>query len=270
MSLSMRALTSRKVTNKDVQLHNRLAQFTVAPTQYDVNVVQDLYVGRNTSLNKLTVRGDLTVGGDTMVQGLDVSQNLVVAGDTMVQGLDVSQNLVVAGNTILQGLDVSQNLVVAGNTTCNGTIYAMRYLPGQIVNVSMLSKIELNQNASSIVAKATTSIFSYSYVPKIANSYIIIEYQTIYSLIGSNLDEIYAYLYADNTDNRIGITYQKWINGSGGGTRSGTIFPIVGRYTNTDKTAKTIRVDVFNNTDTDTINVNSDNSTWLKITEIGR
>jgi len=48
------------------------------------------------------------------------------------------------------------------------------------------------------------------------------------------------------------------------------IFPIVGRYTNTDTTAKTIRVDVYNNTDSDTVNIQSNSSTWLKITEIGR
>jgi lactam utilization protein B len=46
------------------------------------------------------------------------------------------------------------------------------------------------------------------------------------------------------------------------------MLPIVGRYTNTNVTAKTIRVDVHTNTDT--IVIHGDNSTWLKITEIGR
>jgi hypothetical protein len=232
MSLSMRALTSRRVTNKDVQLHNRLAQFTVGPTQYDVNVVQDLSVGRNTNMNKLTVNGDLTVGGDTMVQSLDVSQNLVVTG----------------------------------------TISAMTYLPGQIVNVNMLSNVDLSQISPSqtVNTTSTKTIFTYSYTPKIANSYIIIEYQTIYYSNGASADEIYAYLYAhDASDNRIGTTYQRWVGSGGGGTRSGALFPIVGRYTNADTVAKTIRVDIYNNAD-DVLTVNSDNSTWLKITEIGR
>ena len=74
----------------------------------------------------------------------------------------------------------------------------------------------------------------------------------------------------DGTDNRISTTYQYWGNGGGTGTRSGTIFPIVGRYTNTNKTAKQIRVDVYNHTDSDAVTIQSNNSTWLRITEIGR
>jgi hypothetical protein len=127
-----------------------------------------------------------------------------------------------------------------------------------------------------INATATDTIFNYSYTPKIANSYIVIEYQTIDYSDGSGDDSVYAYLYAKDfeTDVRIGTTYQKWVGLAGGGTRSGTLFPIVGRYTNTNTNTKEIRVDINNNGESLTINGGNGpdwiNTTWLKITEIGR
>ena len=198
--MSMHALTSRKVSNKDTQIHNRFSQFT----------------------KPIGETGDVNING---------------------------------------------------NLSVSGTIYSSKYLPGQIVNVSILSNTDLNQLSPSqtVNVSSTKTIFTYSYTPKIANSYIIIEYQTINYSGGSANDEIYAYLYSyDSIDNRIGTTYQKWMNGAGGGTRSGTLFPIVGRYTNTDTNSKTIRVDINNNGSNDQLTVNGDNSTWLKITEIGR
>jgi hypothetical protein len=156
------------------------------------------------------------------------------------------------------------------NILAYGSIFARQYLPGQIVNVTMLSNTDLGQNNLIINPddtdgriNRTKTVFSYSYSPKIANSYILIKYQTIYVLNGSNNDEIYAYLYGDNTTEPLSYTYQHWVDGVGGGTRSGTIFPIVGRYTNIDTTAKAIRVDVYNNTDSDPVNIQSNSSTWL-------
>jgi hypothetical protein len=67
----------------------------------------------------------------------------------------------------------------------------------------------------------------------------------------------------------ISSTYQHWIDAAGGGSRSGAIFPIVGRYTNSSTSPKPISVNVINSTD-DIVTVQSNNSTWLKITEIGR
>lgn len=216
MSLSMLGLVNRRVTNKDVQLQNRLVEFTKPPIETgDLNVKRDLYVSRNTYLTNLNISGNLDV---------------------------------------------------------SGTIHAAQFLPGQIVNMVVLSNIDLSQNALTINAGNTRSVFRYTYTPVIANSYILVEYQTNYSLGGAGNDNVEAYLYSTDiiNDNRIGQTAQKWVNSSGGGTRSGTIFPIVGRYTNSNTTSKELRVDINNITDSDAMTVNSDISTWLKITEIGR
>ena len=171
----------------------------------------------------------------------------------------------------LNDLDICGNLTVQKNVFSYGTIYASQYLPGQIVNVSMLNNTQLGQTTvgNSTVTAGTQNyqVFTYNYTPKISTSYILIEYQTIYTVGGSNSDALNARLIVDSGE--ISSTYQQWINGAGGGSRSGAIFPIVGRYTNTTTSAKTIKVYLNNNTD-DTVTVNGDNSTWLKITEIGR
>ena len=268
MSRSMRSFVTGKTINKQVQFNNRLTLFTNPPIQTgDLYVTRDLYVARNTHLNNLDICGNLTVTGNTFLNYLDVSANA-----------DISGNLTVTGNTFLNYLDVSANADISGNLTVTGnmlsygTISATKYLPGQVVYVDMLDngQLEKPEIGNSQVTAGTQNyrVFTYDYTPKIATSYILIEYQTIYTLIGANGDAINAYLQVNGET--ISTTYQLWNGFVGGGTRSGTIFPIVGRYMNSTTTAKTIRVYINNNTDGDTITVNGDNSTWLKITEIGR
>ena len=162
-------------------------------------------------------------------------------------------------------LNVKSDLYVAGNLHVSGTIHTAQ--SGQVVNMAVLSNIELNLTETMIVSAQTTdTVFSYTYTPVIANSYILVEYQSNYSLTGSGDDIIEAYIYMNN--NMIGKTKQSWVDGTG--TRSGTIFPILGRYTNSDITSKEIRVDINANDSNDDVDVDSDISTWLKITEIRR
>lgn len=253
MSLSMRALVNRRVTNKNVKSNNVLAKFLYPPIfNGDLIVVSDLYVNGSTHLTNLDVSGNLRVS-----KNVDVSGNFVLDGS-----LDVSGNIVLDGDIDVQG-----------NVASDESIVAQKFVTGQIANMKILNKSDIGQAATiTIGAGVTTTLFTYSYTPKCANSYIVIDYQTIYSLIGAAADNIRAYAYVnDGTDNRVGETYQQWNNGQGGGTRSGTIFPIVGRYSNANKTAKTIRVDVYNQTDTDTMTVTgNDIMTFLTITEIGK
>jgi hypothetical protein len=236
----MRALVNRKVTNKNVKSNDILAKFLYPPI-----------------LNgNLIVYSDLFVKGTTHLTNLDVSGNLYVA-----------QNVDISGNTVLDG-----DLDVSGDITCDQSIVAQKFVTGQIANIRILNKTDIGQAGTiTINANITTTLFTYSYTPECANSYIVVDYQTKYFFGGGNADSLYAYAYVnDGTDNRVGETYQQWIDAQGGGTRSGTIFPIVGRYSNANKTAKTIRVDVFNNTN-DTVTVTGDDiMTFLKITEIGK
>jgi hypothetical protein len=193
--------------------------------------------------------------------------------------LYVYRNLVVSGNGGIKGdftVDgderVDGDVKVGGNVNVDGYVLAQTFLPGQVINVSMFSNTDLSQTATIIVSPTDTdNVFTFSFTPKYSNSYLIIEYQTSYSLGGGNSDSAWAYLNVnDGTATRISQTNQVWLNAQGGGTRSGVLFPLNGRYTNSNTTAKTITVDLYNATDADPITINSDISTWLKITEIGR
>jgi len=193
--------------------------------------------------------------------------------------LYVYRNLVVSGNGGIKGdftVDgderVDGDVKVGGNVNVDGYVLAKTFLTGQVINVSMFSNTDLGQTVNKTVnATATTNIFTLSFTPKYSNSYLIIEYQTSYSLAGNGDDSAFAYLNVDDgTYQRISQTYQKWVNALGGGSRSGVLFPLIGRFTNTNTSAKSITVDLYNATVGDPITVSSDISTWLKITEIGR
>jgi len=188
---------------------------------------------------------------------------------------DASNNSLLVSTGSTNSASASSKLTFDGTTlNVTGSILPTQFLPGQVVNVKMLgyTQTDLSQNTIDISSNPTIStqtIFTYTYTPKIANSYILCEYQTKYTVAGGGSDTVWAYLYINGID-RSGETRQTWNNTSGGGTRSGTIFPIVGRYTNTDVTGLAIRVDVYNGTDADNLTVYGDIGTWLKITEIGR
>jgi hypothetical protein len=249
----MRALVNRKVTNKNVKSNNVLAKFLYPPIfNGDLIVLSDLYVNGTTHLTNLDVSGNLYVA-----ENVDVSGNLVLDGS-----LDVSGNFVLDGS-----LDVS------GNITSDQSIVAQKFVTGQIANMQILNKTDIGQAGTiTIDSAATGTLFTYSYTPKCANSYIVVEYQTKYAFGGAGADSLTAYaIVNDGSDRTVGQTYQQWVNTMGGGTRSGTIFPIVGRYSNGNKTAKNIIVKLQNDTDSDQVTVTGDDiMTFLKITEIGK
>lgn len=264
MSRSIHSLVSKKATNREVLFNGRLATFVNPPTHTgDVYVSRDLYVNRDTHLKDLEVRGDLTVLGNSSLHNTDISGNLTVNGSSSIEG-----NLLVSNNlSVSDDLSVSGDLDMSGNLLVYGTISAKQYSDGQVIKTFMYNNVDLSQSPSSINGGVTSTIFTFNYTPTSANSYLLLEYQTIYTFGGSNGDEMFAKMYVSGGE--ISSTYQHWIDAAGGGSRSGAIFPIVGRYTNTSTSPKTIRVDVINLTD-DTVTVQGNNSTWLKITEIGR
>jgi len=245
----MRALVDRKVTNKITQMNNRLAEFaTPVMRNYDLYVYRNFVVSGNEEIKgNSEIHGNLTVDGNEEVKG-----NVTIDGDEQVKG------------------DVTVN----GNINADGYILAQTFLPGQIINMSMYSKTDIGQFTETgqtyltVAATVTRNIFTFTYTPKYSTSYLIIEYQTVYYLGGGGNDEAYAFLKV--AGDRISQSFQKWTSSMGGGDRSGVLFPLIGRYTNTSRSSKTIAVDLYNGTDADPITVNSDISTWLKITEIAR
>jgi hypothetical protein len=141
---------------------------------------------------------------------------------------------------------------------------------GDTLKTTILPYSSINQDSSTTVGvvPGDVTIATYDYTPKSSSSQIIIEYSTNYYLGGSGADNISSFIYMNNT--LIGKGYQQWTSALGGGSRSGTVFPLIGMYDNNSIDTKQIVICVNNDTDSDPITINGDEGTWLKITEISK
>jgi hypothetical protein len=228
----MKNLVNRRANNRTVQSNNRLVDFVTPPiTSRNLVVHRDLIVEQDSYLN-----GNVTFGGDVSVSG---------------------------------NVSVSRDVSVSGNVSVAGTLQASTFLPGQVINVSMLSGEDLHQDSSKqIDGRTTGNAFSYTYTPKTSNSYILYEYYSVYTVDGGNADTIISSLLVDGVE--ISSSKQQWVNSQGGGTRSSVLYPIVGRYRNESLSSKTVSVTLDLLSTDDYIIITGGNKTWLKITEIGR
>jgi len=139
--------------------------------------------------------------------------------------------------------------------------------PGTVLNMSMLNYTGVNQASTTTISLTSYEVIATgAYQPVSNNSTIIFEYNTAYAISGSGND----YFYSDIIVNGSEITYgyQFFDNAAGAGTRSGTLFPLMGSYRNTSTTPIIYGVQAKRGTSGDNVTVNGDGSTWLKITEV--
>ena len=223
---------------------------------YSATATRDLLYDGTT----FDVLADMAVDGKTSLQDVNVLGNLDVTGTASAQDVNVLGKLAVDGNT-----DLSGNLAIAGNVTSNGIILAKQFLPGQVINILMLGSDDIPQGDVNAAANTTTTLFTYTYTPKSATSYLLIEYQSKFDIDDSDSESAEAGIFVEGV--QISYTYQNFHPTDG--LRTSIMFPIVGRYTNSSTTNKSIQVKIISATD-DVITVKGDTSTWLKITEIGR
>jgi hypothetical protein len=174
----------------------------------------------------------------------------------------VTNNLNEAGGAVKMAIDTSGNMVVVGFVKANA------WRAGQVVNDISLSNTEVTISTTTIATSTSdTDFLTYSYTPLSSNSYIVIHYHlSSYSFEGgTGNDSYFSRIKVDGTE----ITYsrQSTVNGN----RTGVLFPITGRYTNSSTTAKSIVVACRRDSADDSITiVNTATSMWLRITEIGR
>lgn len=139
---------------------------------------------------------------------------------------------------------------------------------GQVIQDIMLSNTEVTVSATTIATSGSdTDFISYSYTPLSSTSYLVIHYHlSSYDFsAGSGNDSYFSRIKVDGGE----ITYsrQSTVNGC----RFGVLFPLTGRYTNTNTTAKSIVVACRRDSaDNSIIITNSSTSMWLRITEIAR
>jgi hypothetical protein len=164
--------------------------------------------------------------------------------------------------------NLSLSLSDSGNLIAGGTITPLAWRAGQVVNDISLSNTEVTISTTTIAtSNADTDFLTYSYTPLSSNSYLVIHYHLAsYSFEGgTGNDSYFSRIKVDGTE----ITYsrQSTVNGN----RTGVLFPITGRYTNSSTSAKSIVVACRRDSADDSITiVNTATSMWLRITEIGR
>lgn len=151
----------------------------------------------------------------------------------------------------------------------SGSVNPTRWTVGQTINTVFLEAQDIS-NLNVLVARGTHQVATYTYTPISNNSKIIVEYGAIYDISGWNGDSFETRIEIDNSLNIIGKRYQKFVDYTGGGTRSSTIFPICGAYTNSALTPRKIMIMLQNDSDDPVRLYGASFDASMKITEISR
>jgi hypothetical protein len=174
----------------------------------------------------------------------------------------ITNKLNESGGAVKMAIDTSGNMVVTGFVKANA------WRAGQVINDISLSNTEVTISTTTVAtSNSDTDFLTYSYTPLSSNSYIVIHYHLASFSFegGTGNDSYFSRIKVDG--NEITYSRQSTVNGN----RTGVLFPLTGRYTNSSTTAKSIVVACRRDSADDSITiVNSATSMWLRITEIGR
>jgi hypothetical protein len=177
-----------------------------------------------------------------------------------------------ASNTGANGTFVVYGGVgITGNVAIGGTFIRSSWTVGETISTSMYNNTDLNMSATTTINSTTyTNIATITYIPKSLTSYLWIEFDAHYDFSnGSTADDFFSRITVGGS--AIAEKNQIFINAVGGGTRSATIFPISGRYTNSTTSGIAITIQAKWGSADDAIRVyGSSTSGYMRIQEIGR
>ena len=172
-------------------------------------------------------------------------------------------NLNEAGGAIKAAFDTS------GNLALSGFINPSSWRAGQTIQTKLFSASDLGFTTNYTNSTNTyTSIVTGTYTPLSSSSYIFFEVYAMYDVGGAAADSFFSQITWNGGE--IGVQRQVWANGAGGGTRSGTLFPLAGRVTNSSTTGYGWAVNTRRDSSDDGITVYPNGGFYVKITEIAR
>lgn len=151
-----------------------------------------------------------------------------------------------------------------------GIVYRSAWAVGETINTRMYNYSDLGMSATTTISSTSYATFAtITYTPKSSSSYIWIEFSCTYNIAGAAADDFWSNIEVNGSE--IVNANQVWVNGAGGGTRSGVLFPLAARYTNsgTAGIAVSIRAKRGTSDDNGTIYGNV-SSGYMRIQEIGR
>ena len=180
-------------------------------------------------------------------------------------------------NTIVAKPGITYNDVTLD---VSGALNPSRWLTGQTINTvflagndPLLNHVDASRNETAI---SSGTIARYIYTPKSNNSKIIVEYSGYYIIGGNSGGDIYEDTFqslikvirGSDAVIDIGKRVQHFRDGNGTGTRSSTMFPIMGAYTNTGTSNIEFQI-IFSSTNGDVVQFfKSYFDACMKVTEI--
>lgn len=154
------------------------------------------------------------------------------------------------------------------STNVSGAGYIRGSAAGQLLNISSFTYDTTDVTVNSTVPIYTV-VATASYTPVSNSSHLYIDYNTFYNMLnGNGADTFRARITVGG--NEITYTRQEFNNNSGGGTRSGVLLPISGRYENSGTTPLTINIEAAWDVADDNVVFKRDSSSLLKVTEVAR
>lgn len=145
----------------------------------------------------------------------------------------------------------------------------LRTTPGTVLKDTMVGVDDLTILSDTIATSITPEIFlTYDYTPVSNNSYLIVDFYLSKYECQGNLDDSWVTRMLIDGD-EIGWAYQAATEISS--FRTGTLFPLKGRFTNSSTVTKQIQLDAKRDSSDDDVKINTGlNSMYLRITEVAR
>jgi len=157
---------------------------------------------------------------------------------------------------------------LTGNMGATGSIESDSWIRGHAAGQLLNTQFYTFDNGVVLCSSNSfTDVASVSYTPVSATSKLLIEYHAMYTVSGSLADSFRSRLTLDG--NQLTWRDQSFINGSGGGTRSGVLFPISMVYTNSNVVAKVIKAQAARVSADDSVSLDT-TSAYLRISEFAR
>jgi hypothetical protein len=153
----------------------------------------------------------------------------------------------------------------------NGIVTQTAWDVGEVISTRVYNNTDLGMSATTTINSTTyTNVATITYTPKSTTSHLWIEFDANYDYSnGTTTDDFFSRITVAGSV--ISERNQIMVGQVGGGTRSGVIFPISGRYTNSSTSGIAITVQARWGSADDAIRVyGSSTSGYMRIQEIGR
>ena len=241
-------------------------------------IAQSLFVGGN-----IVLSNNIYSGGNTFTKAGQAAGDIIFdngANDTAGLLYYYRNNTNFGLDVFATGIGVTRFRIVkdlneSGGSELwsidrNGVVARSGWAVGETINTRMYNYSDLNMAATTTIsATSYTTFATITYTPLSSSSYLWIEFSCTYNIAGAAADDFWSNIEVAGSE--IVNAQQVWTNGAGGGTRSGVMFPLAARYTNSGTAGIAISVRSKRGTSDDNATIYGNTSSgFMRIQEIGR